>query len=286
MLSQISNDSNPDLQYLPPLEVHWLWHVHMLSPAHYASDCQRIFSRTLNHQPCSKTKMERRRGRAEIHWNKFYPDDPFTLPRDKLQIMTLYRSILKQGRPSKLSYNVIAAAARQKSFYYQDSLPHFKEGWFIKESVSRYSKFLRLKSLHPDAFLVPCYDIDLIWHTHKVHPVSYAEDSKRFLGRMLPHDDTDPDRSEGSKLDTSFSMTKHLWTTAYGTEYSIPGNAVSLFKPQPNSFNAPRYSILACITIPLLTKVSSEIGDNIQSKILQFKLINTLNVLRKAQAGN
>ena len=71
------------------------------------------------------------------------------------------------------------------------------------------------QKIHPNAFLVPCYDIDLVWHTHQVHPVCYAKDCQKILGAILPHDDTDPDRSEDSKLNTSFTTTQQLWRDAY-----------------------------------------------------------------------
>ena len=168
--------------------------------------------------------MERRRKEAKVFWKKFYPGDPFTLPREQGEILRHYKSILKLGKPSKFSYDIIAAASRQKSFYYQVSLPHFKTEWFLLESLSRYSEFLQLKKIHPNAFLVPCYDIDLVWHTHPVHPVCYAKDCQKILGAILPHDDTDPDRSEDSKLNTSFTTTQQLWRDAYNTDYCIPGS--------------------------------------------------------------
>ena len=44
-----------------------------------------------------------------------------------------------------------------------------------------------------------------------------------ILGKILPHDDTDADRSENSKLATSYETTKQLWeANGYG-EYYKPG---------------------------------------------------------------
>lgn len=33
--------AKPDLNNIPPLDVHWIWHIHMLSPTHYVqvSEC-------------------------------------------------------------------------------------------------------------------------------------------------------------------------------------------------------------------------------------------------------
>ena len=33
----------------------------------------------------------------------------------------------------------------------------------------RYVEYLCLQKLCPDNFLVPCYDMDIVWHTHQEH---------------------------------------------------------------------------------------------------------------------
>ena len=48
------------------------------------------------------------------------------------------------------------------------SLPHYKEPWFIGRAVRRYREFLYLKVLHRKTFIVPPYDLDLLWHLHMV----------------------------------------------------------------------------------------------------------------------
>lgn len=41
-----------DLQVAPPLDVHWVWHVHMLAPAQYKHDLKNnsVLQRALNHR--------------------------------------------------------------------------------------------------------------------------------------------------------------------------------------------------------------------------------------------
>ena len=73
----------------------------------------------------------------------------------------------------------------------QVSLPNFRQKWFLNESFDRYKKFLSLKRRYPKEFLVPCYDIDLMWHNHQIHPGAYTFDCMKILGKILPHDDTD-----------------------------------------------------------------------------------------------
>lgn len=68
----------------------------------------------------------------------------------------------------RFAYDIESAALRQKAFYYQVSLPHYELTHFQEGAISRYKMFLSLKKAHPGHFLVPCYDIDIAWHTHQV----------------------------------------------------------------------------------------------------------------------
>jgi hypothetical protein len=37
------------LDFAPPVDVHWVWHVHMLAPVQYRADCQAVAGRILGH---------------------------------------------------------------------------------------------------------------------------------------------------------------------------------------------------------------------------------------------
>ena len=66
--------------------------------------------------------------------------------------------------------------------------------------------YLHLKSKHPDTFLVPCYDFDLVWHAHQLDPETYAADTKAILGKLMPHDDSVNDRGEGEHTPPSVAL--------------------------------------------------------------------------------
>lgn len=97
------------------------------------------------------------------------------------------------------------------------------EDRFLKAAVARYKGFLHLIRRNHErsmkCFCVPTYDIDLIWHSHQLHPLSYCNDMAELLGRVLEHDDTDSDRSEGKKLDVGFRETAKQWEDTYGLRY-------------------------------------------------------------------
>lgn len=70
---------------------------------------------------------------------------------------------------------------------------------------------------------VPMYDVDLVWHTHQLHPHAYARDMSEVLGYLLNHDDESTDRGPHSKLATSGAETGTVWRQVYGRRFEIPG---------------------------------------------------------------
>ncbi|CAN8288540.1 unnamed protein product [Cochlearia groenlandica] len=72
-----------------------------------------------------------------------------------------------------------------------------------------------------DVIGVPTYDIDLIWHTHQLHPSSYYNDVEKLFGNVLQHDD-DIDFNEskdGKKFDDILSETTVQWEEKFGQKY-------------------------------------------------------------------
>lgn len=88
--------------------------------------------------------------------------------------------------------DLVAAIAKQSTFYYYVSQPHMWEDSFLHASVERYKCFLQLLSKRASKGkhlgCVPTFDIDLIWHAHQLSPVAYAKDTKALLGSVADHD--------------------------------------------------------------------------------------------------
>ena len=102
---------------------------------------------------------------------------------------------------SKIQYDIVAACGRQRVFNYQVSLPHFEDKRFLAEALTRYQHgFSCSKVEHPGTFFVPCYDFDLMWHAHQLHPVIYRTDTMRILGKVLKHNDSVNDRRHARDL--------------------------------------------------------------------------------------
>jgi hypothetical protein len=206
-----------------PLDIEWIWHCHMLAPKAYIADCERLFGRIIDHKVFRMDEREMRLIKSQELWEKKYPNEPFLvdLPDAESYGPDVDQSICTHS--SRLGYNIVSATCRQGKFYHNVSLPHYRDKKYIRLAFERYQKFLYLKQSTAKSFLVPCYDIDLIWHTHQLHPMRYKEDTERILSFMLVHDDTTTDRSDGSKLSMSYKITGKLWRELYGEAYQYPG---------------------------------------------------------------
>ncbi|KAL9978859.1 hypothetical protein ACROYT_G016439 [Oculina patagonica] len=208
-----------------PLDIEWVWHVHMLAPSYYEQDCLNIISTVLDHSPLGSTQRDQFLRFTSLQWQKAYPEEPFEVDLTKPPtVLTEYRS--------RIQYNLEEACYRQFKFYYQVSLPHFNDDLFLKGAVVRYEHHLQLKKLHPDVFMVPCYDVDLIWHTHQLHPLNYKRTTAELLGKPLHHDDTVTGRIPGSKLYDSEMKTREVWEAA-GLRYAKAGAMYRGDPPDP-----------------------------------------------------
>lgn len=213
-----------------PLDIEWIWHCHMLSPVCYEEDCKATVGLTVNHRLLSEKEREKALDITKQLWSSLYPDEKFELELSSSGDGATTDIVLEEA--SKINYNVIEAAKRQRVFAYQVSLPHYTDRLFLKRAVERYQKMLYLKLQNPRVFLVPCYDIDLIWHTHQLHPLMYKEDTTGLLGQMFNHDDSVNDRNPGSRLNQADKRTRELWRETFNENFSVYG---AMFRGDPPS---------------------------------------------------
>lgn len=125
-----------DLEWLPPLDVHWAWHVHMLAPRVYTRDLlgSRL-QRIINHRPLDVLGEEaaKKRAKTAAKWGEAFPGVSF---EPDLQTLTL-----NDDFKSPFSYDIISASARQKVFYYQVNI--FCNGSWKEQMLWNYnSRFL------------------------------------------------------------------------------------------------------------------------------------------------
>lgn len=206
-----------------PLDIEWVWHCHMLCPEAYSTDCNSIAGKMIDHHILDRAQRKELIKDSERLWKNEYVDVPFSA-------CDAFNSRFDREFVSALTYNLALAVSRQWTFYYQVSLPHYRDEKFLNIALMRYKKFLFLKCHNPGVFLVPCYDSDLLWHAHMLHPSSYKEDMETYLGYLLPHDDSVNDRSPGSKLSLAEAKTRNLWRKVFNEKFSHFG---AMYRGEP-----------------------------------------------------
>ncbi|KAJ4873512.1 Glycine-rich domain-containing protein 2 [Raphanus sativus] len=205
---------------VPPLDCEWVWHCHRLNPVRYKTDCEELYGRLLDNSGVLSSVNGSCNLQTENLWKRLYPMEPYDLDLNKAISKPEDTSVLEKRTTT---YDLVSAVKRQCPFYYQVSRAHVDNEVFLQEAVARYKAFLYLIKRNREnsikLFCVPTYDIDLIWHTHQLHAVSYCKDLTKMIGNVLEHDDTDSDRSKGKKLDTGFSGTTSQWEETFGRRY-------------------------------------------------------------------
>lgn len=212
---------NKDKILPAPLDVEWVWHCHLLSPVNYDETCREMFGLAIDHKLFSSAEREKEISVAKILWKDKYPDVPFDVEEIPEEVSEF---------ESKITYDLPGAAKRQRGFNYQVSLPHFKDRKYLEDAVRRYKKMLYLKLKNPGEFLVPCYDMDLVWHSHQLHPSVYKQDTEKVLGKIFNHDDSVVDRNLGSKLNKADEKTRNLWKETFNENFSKAG---AMFRGDP-----------------------------------------------------
>ncbi|CAK9150613.1 unnamed protein product [Ilex paraguariensis] len=218
-----------------PLDCEWIWHCHRLNPVRYKSDCLEFYGRILDNLNVVSSVQGNSKRETEEIWNTLYPNEPYELELTSPLSDDISGEVSSTEKYS--TYDLILAVKRQVPFFYQVSRPHMDHDVFLEGAVARYKGFLHLIKRNRERsikrFCVPTYDIDLIWHTHQLHPVSYCNDLVAILGKVLEHDDTDSDRTKGKKLDVGFSVTTKQWEETFGSRYWRAGAMYRGSAPSP-----------------------------------------------------
>lgn len=143
---------------MPPLDVHWVWHTHMLSPRRYQTDCMALGGKVIDHKLWSPTEKEQHHKSSVQIWESKCPHEPFD-----------FMAAQHKNYESRLSYNITAAVQRQRKFNSRIlKLVRSARPNFVAHAIDQYKRFLYLQQLNPRQELSPSMEIDLVWHTHQV----------------------------------------------------------------------------------------------------------------------
>ena len=209
-------------QIAAPLDVEWVWYLHMLAPRVYDSDCQGLVSKILDHKVFTGEHKKRALDKSRGIWKRLYPDEPFDVEPEQVTEISAARS-------SQLSCDLIRAAWDQRNFYYQVSLPHYCDRKFLGNAVKRYKKFLRLHCSTSKEIFIPTCDIDLIWHAHLAHPLAYRSECVKLFRGTLDHDHEDHALRGDAASVCAAAVTQERWAMTYGDAYIFPGIDVIVY---------------------------------------------------------
>ncbi|XP_012557591.2 uncharacterized protein LOC100197680 [Hydra vulgaris] len=208
-----------DLVVVAPLDIEWVWHAHVLNPNAYNRDCRKIVRKVIDHVPMFLALHTQ--NVSQKYWCNEYPNIPYEID--------LFNSkpVLLSSKPFKCSYNIVAAAQRQRVFSYNVLLPHFRDAKFLSKAVKRYKTMIAIKKVNPETYLVPCYDFGLIWHSHQQHVFLYQSEMTFIYGSISFHDDSSLDfqlcKDEKEK-------TIYLWKKQSLKQYEVNGG---MFRGEP-----------------------------------------------------
>uniref|UniRef100_A0A914CSV5 Uncharacterized protein n=1 Tax=Acrobeloides nanus TaxID=290746 RepID=A0A914CSV5_9BILA len=178
---------NPNLELIPPLDVHFIWHCHMLRPLSYRKDCISIVGTVVDHKVFSNEKLNDNeiRNCAKKTWQEFIPIEPYDFDSQNYAVSGQYEQ--------QSSYDLKSAVHRQQTFI----------------------KKISAKTMG----LMPTLDMDLVWHTHQLHPRLYANDCLKMFGYIINHNDTVEKKTEKQRI------TQNWWMKLQLGEYKITTNA-------------------------------------------------------------
>jgi hypothetical protein len=118
-------------------------------------------------------------------WEEVYPKEPFFFieeAEEQQQHSSTNNSeksenqTIEKTTPHTLSgFDVLESCQRQATFLWQVSQINFHDDDFLRQGVQNYYKFMSLMKMgdKKPRFLVPTYQIDLMWHTHILHSIRF-----------------------------------------------------------------------------------------------------------------
>ena len=212
-------------QIAAPLDVEWVWYLHMLSPRVYDSDCRSLVSKIIDHRIFPKEQKHVALQKSTEIWKRLYPDEPFDVNPGVV-------SQISAAPSSELSCDLVRAAAVQRNFNYQVSLPHYYDRKFLGSAVKRYRKFLHLHASSSNEIFIPTCDIDLVWHAHLAHPLAYRNECSKLFQGTLDHDHEDHSPRVDAASLCAAAVTKERWATVHGDNYVLTGTTARREPPE------------------------------------------------------
>ncbi|CAB4267367.1 unnamed protein product [Prunus armeniaca] len=177
----------------------------------YVIDCASLYRRILDNKNVVSSTQRTCKTKTEEIWNKLY------------RIRKIYAA------SESTKYASFSSQKANPALCYQVSRSYVNDNLLLKGAVAGYKE----TEIGLLSTCVPTYDIDLIWHSHQLHPASYDKDLVAIMRKVLEHDDTDSDRTNCQKLDVGFSEITKQWEEIFSTRYWRAGAMYHGGAPSP-----------------------------------------------------
>jgi hypothetical protein len=211
-------EDTPGEELIPSKPIQAVWFSHMLQSCSYKSFTQENFTYLwkLNHpvtrtlDPEGRAALEKRT--QELMKEKYPPEmDLSTVPK-WAQFWPILTSSFTQemvinDRDWILEFNKFTAGTDVKSV-------EFREKAFFGYRRLIYLKFKYSLKVEQIGFS-PCPSIDLVWHTHLVHPSIYEQDLEQVLGHVPMHKLLAVNDRTEAFMDTRDDRSMELWQQQY-----------------------------------------------------------------------
>jgi hypothetical protein len=210
--------AEPDLTVVPPMDVYWVWHCHMLNPTQYRRDLMALFGAVVDHFYWSDRRSEPKVRRSAEKWRRFNPHEAYDIKESAIFASCRQGSAPKYQQQS--DYDILGATVRQMRFI--DRMLSIltrsnDDAKVVDDAVDRYTKYLFLRHKYPNELLSPADDFDLAWHAHQVHTAQYSGDSEEIFGFLLPHNDN----IQRNEMPGRYKRAEELWRAEFGSDYWI-----------------------------------------------------------------
>jgi hypothetical protein len=178
-LPWMAAEASAATEWIPPADVAWMWHCHRLAPLDYETYCRRRFGGIIvepsppfasKNAPTvypteatasTRTAWYHRYGEQEPLFLSMSAEGDTDQGKDSADFANSNDHLL-QG------FDLLASAARQKTFLWQVSGAKFADDAFLQQGVENYAKFLALSALPGGSkgALVPTYQVGDVFLAH------------------------------------------------------------------------------------------------------------------------
>lgn len=206
---------------IPPLDIYWIWHVHMLSGKDYYDDCETVAKCVIDHLYSDDYEQEDyHRESAKLKWDRMFRGYAFNI---QLHSSKDWDRFPRRSNDSKIKFNIAEAMNHQQHFYYQVSLKHFMDKEFLQNACARYEKYIELLRCNAEKTLIPPIDVALIWRAHMCDPVRYQKDMAGIFDELPCVPIISYFRRNSPEAVEAEKLTRELWKEKYGDGYSVRG---------------------------------------------------------------